>query len=269
MLIKLEKIFTRSFLYAFNKKKFFFAYPFTFVCGIIFLFFRSLSINSSKWMNLCFNFLSIFIIFSILYILSVFLMRVYYHEVKNLKCSYGDILKSSFEKSFHILYISILSIFSFIVLWILFGFLALIKEIPHIGAFLGIFISFITYIIMMIFVFLVIFNFLSLFFVVPQISLKPKVTIKNIFQIVCSFKEKLFLKAILFFVSFFSLYFVSYILFIGASLTKIYFPINLNSIYIGLDEFFIMIPFTILITPFLIFYFNFAIESFNLIYKKD
>ncbi|NGX34919.1 MAG: hypothetical protein K1060chlam1_01281 [Candidatus Anoxychlamydiales bacterium] len=269
MILKdLDKFFTRAFLFSFNKKKLFFTYPFIFLIGIIHIFFRSLVAGPGTWTNLSFIFLPIFISFAILFVLGVFLARIYFHDVKNLKCSYMEILKKSVDKISYTFYISILSIVAFVILWIIFGFLAAIKDIPHIGSFIGVFISIVAYILILFFIVLVILNLLFLFFLTPSISLKPKLKIKGFFEILKNLKKNIFVNFSLFLIAVITVFIPAFLLFISASLTKSYFAIRLDSIYLGLESFFIMLPVSILITPFVIFFFNFAIESFNILHKK-
>ncbi|NGX29718.1 MAG: hypothetical protein K940chlam4_00556 [Candidatus Anoxychlamydiales bacterium] len=265
----LDKCYTRAFLFSFHKKKLFFTYPFIFLIGIIHIFFKSLSVTSGSWATLSFVFLPIFITFAILFVLGVFLARIYYHDVKNLKCSYLGILKKSVDKISQTFYISILSIITFVVLWIVFGFLAAIKDIPHIGSFIGVFISIIAYLLILFFIVLIILNFLFLFFLTPFISLKPKLKIKGFFEVLKNLKKNIFANSSLFLIALATVFIPALFLYISAALTKSYFAIRLDSIYLGLESFFIMIPFSILITPFVIFFFNFAIESFNILHKMD
>ena len=155
------------------------------------------------------------------------------------------------------------------VLWIVFGFLAVIKDIPHIGSFIGVFISVIAYLVILFFIVLVILNFLLLFFLTPSISLKPKLKIKDFIKILKSLRNHVFENSSLFLLTIFTFFVPTFFLCISAILTKNYFAIRLDSIYLGLESFFIMLPFSILITPFVIFFFNFAIESYNILQKMD
>jgi len=270
MILKdLDNCYTRAFLFSFHKKKLFFTYPFIFLIGIIFVFFKSLPQNSGSWSTLSFIFLPIFITFGILFVLGVFLTRIYYHDVKNLKYTYLEILKKSVDKIFQTFYISILSICIFVILWIVFGFLAAIKDIPHIGSFIGVFISIIAYLLILFFIVLVVINFLFLFFLMPSISLKQKLKIKGFFEVLKNLKKNIFANFSLLLIALVTVFIPSVFLYISACFTKSYFAIRLDSIYLGLESFFIMIPFSILITPFVIFFFNFAIESFNILHKIE
>lgn len=265
----LDKCFTRAFLFAIQKKKLFFTYPFIFLTGIIFIFFKSINESAGKWANLSFLFLPIFISFAILFVLGIFLTRIYFHDVKNLKCTYMEILKNSVDKVFQTFYISIFSIFTFVIVWIVFGFLAAIKDIPHIGSFIGVFLSIIAYIFILFFIGLVILNLFLLFFITPMIALKSKMKLRLLLQAFKNLKNQIFVNFSLFLIAFVTFLIAVLIFFIAAVLTKSYFAIRLDSIYFGLENFFIMIPFTILITPFVIFFFNFSLEAYNLMKKKE
>ena len=264
----LDKCFTRAFIYSFAKKKLFFTYPFIFLIGIIFIFFRTLFQTASKWASLSMIFLPILISFAILFILGIFLTRIYYHEVKNLKCTYLDILKRSVDKVSQTFYISIVSLAAFVILWIVFGLIVAVKEIPHVGSFVGVFLSIVAYVIILFFIALCIFNVLALFFVTPML-LKTKLRIKAFSKIFIDLKNRVFINFVHFLIAIATVLFIAIILLIATYLTKVYFAIRLDSIYIGLESFFIMIPFTILITPFVVFYFNFALEAYNLMHQRE
>ncbi len=265
----LDKCYTRAFIFSFHKKKLFFTYPFIFLIGVIHVFFKSLKVSSTTFSSLSFIFLPVFFAFAILFVLGVFLARIYYHEVKHLKCSYMEILKKSIDRISQTFYISIFTIISFVICWIIFGFLAAIKEIPHIGSFIGVFISIIAYLLILFFIVLIILNLSFLFFLIPSLALKPKLKIKGFFEVLKNLKNRVFVNFFLFLIAFITVFIPALFLYVSAVLTKSYFSIRLDSIYLGVESFFIMIPFSVLITPFVIFFFNFAIESFNILYKLD
>lgn len=261
----LEKCFTRAFLFSFNKKKFLFSYPFVFLAAIIFIFFKSMTITANIWVQLSRVFLPIFISFAILLILGTFLIRIHYHEVKSLTCSYREILKKSSSQVLSTFYISVPIIFIFLVLWVIFGIFVGIKNIPHIGSFIGVFMSIIPFLIILSVILLVIFNVAVLFFIAPELSLSQKKKKELIKSISLNFRKNLFANLVLFFIAVILVCIVLFILFLSTIYTKTYFALPINNIYSGFVSFFLMIPFTLFLTPFIIFFFNFALESFNLL----
>jgi len=264
-----EKCFKRAFVHSYNKKKIFFTIPFLLLCGVITVFCRSLIFLSNKWIILGLIFLPIFFSFIILYMLGVFLIRIYYNEVKSLKVSYFEILKKSFNSIISTFFISIPTFLIFLVLWFIFCLFVVLKEIPHIGNLIGIMITSVSFLIIFCVIFLCIFNLISLFFVLPAVTLKSMKKIELVKEVLKNFKHNIIANIMFFLSSIFLVFLISLILFSAAFLTKTYFYIHINNVYVGLQLFFIMIPFIVILTPFVVFFFNFATETYNLLQVKD
>lgn len=265
----LESSFKRAFIHSFDKMKVLFTIPFLFLCGMMIVFCKSISYISNNWFKLILIFLPIFFSFSILYILGVLLVRIYYNEMKKLELSYLEIIRKSFRNIAESLYISIPPVIIFFVLWLIFGLFSALKEIPLIGGFIGVIISFIPFLIILCTIGLCIFNFFVLFFVVPTMSLRAKKKLELVKEVLKNLKKNPQIN-IVFFLSCISLiFFVSFILAITAILTRIYFFIPLNNLFIGFQWFFLMIPLIIFISPMVIFFFNIASENYNILQRKD
>lgn len=268
MIQDLERCFSRAFYFSFNKKKLLFSYPFVFLAGLVFIFFKSMISSANNWIFISKIFLPLFISFAIFFVLGTLLIKIHYHEVKKLGFSYRDILKKSSE-ILNTFYFSVPIIFVFLVLWIIFGIFVGIKNIPHIGSFIGVFLSIIPFLIILMAILLVIFSVGTLFFITPELSLgqkKKKELIKNVFV---NFRKNLFINLMLFFIASIVVFIVLFILFLSVSFTKTYFVLPLNNIYSAFTSFFLMIPFTLFLTPFIVFFFNFALESYNLLKSKE
>jgi len=265
----LERCFKRALIFSFDKKKILFAYPFLFLCGIIFAFARSIAYSSSQWVVLSLIFLPILFSFAIIFILGVFLVKIYYSEVKNQKASYFEVMKSSFDIIIETLHISVPPIFAFVIAWVVFGLFVVIKEIPHIGWFIGVIISIIPFLIVVGSICLCIANLATLFFVTPALALKSQKKLKLVKEVFKNFRKSIFANISFFFIASIFLAFVGLFLVISAYLTKLCFAISIDGLYIGLQWFFIMIPFVLFLTPFVIFFFNFALETYNLLLTKE
>lgn len=265
----IEKCFKRAFLHSFVYKKLVFAIPFLFLCGVIVVFCRSLAFTSNNWVLLALIFLPIFFSFLVLYILGIFLIKIYYYEMKNHKISYREVLKNARKNLKESIYIFILPILIFFILWIIFGLFVILKEIPQIGTFLGIILSFIPFLIIFSTILLVVFNLISLFFALPALTLKGKKKLDLVKDVIRNFKKDPFASITFFSVALFLIFLTTLILSISSSLTLKCFSIPLDDVFIGLQWFFIMIPFIILLSPIVIFFFNFSLEFYNLIQAKD
>lgn len=269
MLKDIERCFTRAVIHTFDKKKILFTLPFLFLCGVSVVFCKSLSFFANSWIMFCLIFLPIFFSSTILYILGVFLVKIYYSEVKNLKSSYFDIFKKSFKSIEATLHISIPPFIIFFLLWIIFGLFVAIKGLPYIGNFIGVMLSIIPFIIILCSILLLVFNLIALFFVVPAIALKEKKRFDLVKEVMINLKKNLLLNITFFISSIFLIFLVILILITSFFLTKVCFSIPLDNIYVGFQWFFVMIPFTIFVAPLVIFFFNVALETYNLVQIKD
>lgn len=264
-----ERCFKRAVSHCYDKKKIFFTIPFLFLCGVIIVFCKTLSYFASGWVTLCLIFLPIFFLFAVLYILGVFLVKIYYNEVKNQKFSYTEVIKKTFGTAIETLNISLLGTLVFFVLWIVFGFFAAIKEIPHIGDFIGVMISIVPFLIVLTSVLLCVFNFSALFFVVPVMVLKGSRRLELIREVIKNLKKNVFISISFFLFSLILIFFICFILIAAAILTKICFPVSTDYLYNGLQWFFMMIPLVVFFAPVVIFFFNISCETYNLLQTRE
>jgi hypothetical protein len=265
-LSELEKSFNRALLLSFSKKKFLLAFPILGICGLIVVLCRTVTFNASGWIVMSLIFLSIFLSSSILLSLGILLIRVYYHEVRNLKASYLDIIKKSWDLILETSYLSIPILFAYLFLWIIFGVFILFKEIPYVGQTIGIILTFAPFLIILISIILCLFYLSMLFFVSPAIALKSEGKL-NLLEILEKIPKHLLSNLIFLGFGLFPLILVVGILTLAAILTGISYFASSQRLSIAFQWFFVMIPFCAFVTPFVIFFFNFAAESYNFVKK--
>ncbi|MEI6243267.1 MAG: hypothetical protein WCP39_07710, partial [Chlamydiota bacterium] len=204
----------------------------------------------------------------ILLSLGVFLIRIYHHEVTNLKFHYRKVLASSWELIIGTSYFAIPSVLLYLLLWICFGIFLLLKEIPFIGPTIGVVLAFAPFLIILSSIVLVLFNFGLLFFVSSAVALKPMHRLAMAQGIFANIKKNLFTSLCLFFVALFPLACVVGVLSLAAVLTGAIYLDDTGLLSVTLQWFFIMIPFSAILTFPTVFFFHFAAETYNLIRGK-
>jgi len=258
----------RAFVHAFNVKKIIFAYPFVFLCGLIVVFSKLLALAANRWIMLSLFFLPILFSVAILYVLGIFLNQIYYKELKNAKVSYFDIMKNSFDKVLASLNISISFVLVFLIIWLIFGLLVAIKQIPHLGMFIAGILSFLPFLLIFGTILLCIVDILVLFFAAPIITFNEKkkfTLIKKIFFE--NFQKNVFESIFQFFIGTAFIFFALFYVYVSAKLTSFLFYIPIKE-YLALKEFFVTILASLFLTPFVIFFFNFSLESYNFFQKR-
>lgn len=261
-------IFNRAVFYTFSKKKLLFVSSVLIMCGLLVVFFRGLAMEANNWVAMSLTFLPIFFCVSILLSMGIVLVRVYHDEIKKKNISYLDITSKSLELIIGASYFSIPIIMSYLLLWMLLGIFILLREIPTIGEFFGVVLSFGPFLINLGALVLCILNISMLFFVAPVVALKGinRMAISKI--LVNRFRRDPFSNMFLALIATFPLLFFIGLLSLAAFLTGSICLTCVKPVYTVLQWFFIMIPFAALLSPAVIFFFNFAAESHVLIQKQ-
>lgn len=264
----LEFLFNRALSYSFDKKKIWTVFSVLILCGILIGFCRTLSYGTNNWVSMSLVFLPIFLSAGILLALGIFIIRLYYHEVKNLKISYRNILFHSWELIIGTTYLSIPPILIYLLLWVVLGIFMLLKEIPGVGEFVGVVLAFAPFLIILSSIFLVFISLAILFFIAPAIALGEKQKFYIAKSVILRLKENVFRNLLFFFISIFPLGFLVGFLSYASHLTGISYIVSEHIVILSVRWFFLMIPFCIFLTPLVIFFFNFAAEFYNFSTKK-
>ena len=269
MILKdLEFCFNRALHYTFSKKKFWMVFPVLILCGILIVFCRALAHGSISWIALSMIFLPIFLSAGILLALGTLLCRIYYHEVKSLTFHIREILSKSLDLIMGTIYLSLPPILIYLLLWAFEGIFMLLKEIPGIGPYMGVFLTIAPFLITLFSILLVIFSFALLFYATPVIAFQEKeklIVFKNIREVT---KKNVFRSAMLFIIAILPLLIVISLLILAAYITNLHYALGTDLLMITIKWFFIMLPFCFFITFGIVFFFNFASESYNLLRKE-
>jgi len=264
----IQFIFNRAVYLSFNKKKLLFVSIILMLCGLMVIFFRGLAVDAGNWVVMSLTFLPIFLCAAVLLSTGIILVRIYHDEIKRKNVNYLEILNKSWELIIGASYFSIPIILSYLILWMLMGIFLLLREIPGVGEFFGVILSFGPFLINLGSLMLCVLNISMLFFVAPVVALRGlnRLAISQI--LINRLRRDIFSNTCLALVATFPLVFFVGLLSLAAFLTGTTCITCHKPVYTVLQWFFIMIPFTALLSPAVIFFFNFAAESHVLMQKQ-
>jgi hypothetical protein len=260
-------IFNRATSLTFVKKKLLLVFIVLALCGLLIVFFRGLAINAGQWMMMSLTFLPFFLCAGVLLSTGIVLTRIYHDEIKKKPISYREILSNTFELIVGASYFSIPIILSYLLLWMLLGIFVLLKQIPGIGEFFAVILVFGPFLLNLGALVLCVLNLAMLFFVTPVVALKGLNRIRVTQILVKRLKSDMFSNIFLALVATFPLLVFIGLLTLAAFLTGTVCYNCENPLHNVLQWFFIMIPFTALLSPAVVFFFNFAAEAHVLLQK--
>lgn len=261
-------IFNRALAHTFSKKKLFFVFAVLILCGVLVVFFRGLAINANYWIILSLTFLPIFLCTGILLSTGIVLVRMYHDEIKKKPVSFKNIFSKSWEIVIGASYFSIPIILSYLLLWMMLGIFVLLKEIPGIGEFFSVILSFGPFLINLGTLVLCLLNISMLFFITPIVALKGLNRLQVSQILVKRLQGDVFSNLFLATIAVLPLLCLIGLLILSAFMTGAICSTCENPLHTVLQWFFMMIPFTAILTPAVIFFFNFAAEAHVLLVKN-
>ena len=264
---EIEQIFNRAFSLSFCKKKLFLVFSVLNLCGILVVLSHMVAVGSNYWLNNSLVFFPTFICAGIFMALGIPLIRIYHDEVKKKNFTYRSILLSSWSLMSKISVFVIPFLLAYLLLWIILGFFYLLKEIPGAGELVGVIFSFGPFLLILGSLVLSASAVFLLFFMTPMVSLKSVISLSLVEEFYSRLKKNLFIHFLLLGVGILPLIIVTGFLILAATLTGMTYAITQRTWAIGLEWFFIMIPFVAFLSPAVVFFFNFAAESFVLMQK--
>jgi len=266
---EVEDIFNRSLRFCFSKKKLCFVFPVLLVCGVLIIFCRAVSISASAWVVMSLSFMPVFLCTGILLAAGVLLIRMYYHEIKGMKVHFRKLLSHSLQSLIGASYLALPLILSYLLLWTLMGVFLLLKGIPGIGDVISVLLAFGPFILVCASLVLSFASLLVLFFVTPYVALKNGVHLRIAEEIIAKMRASAFMNIFLLMIGIAPLLICIGFLTLAAVMTDVHYLSATAPLGVSLEWFFIMVPFTLILTPFVIFFFNFATECYGLLQKKN
>lgn len=264
----IQLLFNRAVGHSYEKKKLLIVFFALALCGIVVVFFRGLAINAGTWVSLSLAFLPIFICSSILLALGIYLIRVYHDEVKRRPFEYLEVLKNSWEILIGSTYFSLPIIMTYLVLWMLMGIFVLLEQLPVIGGFFAVVFAFGPFLLNLGVLTLCLANISLLFFVSPVLAFYGLDGIKTAKILVGKFRNNVFTNIFLASIAILPMLLSFGLLFLAAVMTDTVCADCNRALYAVMQWFFIMIPFTALLSPGVIFFFNFAAEAHVYLQKQ-
>jgi hypothetical protein len=265
---EVEFIFNRALKFTFSRRKLLFTVPILIFCGLIIVCFRALGAKTGDWLSISMTFLPIFFSAAVLLGVGIILARIYHHEVKGLPVSYRKTLRVSKDLMVEVAYLSVPMVLLYLVLWALLGIFYLLKEIPMIGEALGIILSFGPFLLLLGSFVLSMLSIAMLFFVTPSVAFKSSVHFDVLKSVLKKLQFNPFSNVALMFVGLGPLLLVTGLMTIAAIVTGKSYVAAEHPFAIGMEWFFIMLPFSALLAPAVIFFFNFSAEAHVLMVKK-
>jgi hypothetical protein len=265
----LEKAFNRALLLSISRRKLALTFPVLFSLGILSVFCRAVAFESGEWVSMSFSFLPILFSSSILLALGVLLVRLHIHEVKHLTLDFKTLIGSSVDVMIGTASLSILPILTYLLLWTVLGIFFLLREVPVLGDFFSVVLSFGPFLLIFGSLLLCFFNLGLLFFVAPAAALQPLKKMPLAKRVQEILAKKLLTSLVLLTVALIPTFIVGGLLTLAAFLTHESFLVATRSLSVALEWFFIMLPFSLILSPAVIFFFNFAAESYQLLQATE
>ena len=259
---RIEEMFNRAWRLAFSRKKCALVFLALLGCGVLIVFCRTLSIVANPWVLMSLSFLPMFLCAGVLLGTGVLLTRIYYHEVQGNSFKWQRLLVDSFEVFMGAAYLSFPMILGYLVLWTLMGVFYLLRAIPVIGEGIGVLLSFGPFLLVFASLLLGLFALLLLFYATPHLALKKRIEWKVVEEVVERLRVSPLSHIFLLLIGVMPLLLVVGLLILAAVLTGMNYMAAEAVLGVSLQWFFIMIPFSLLLTPFVVFFFNFAMEGF-------
>ncbi len=265
---EIQSIFNRALFNTFDKAKLILCFLVLAMCGVLVVFFKGVSMHTGQWLAQSLTFLPIFLCAGVLFSLGILLIRIYHDEVKQKRVSYRRTLLKSWEVVIGSSYVSIPIILCYLLVWMLLGIFALLSDIPSVGPFFHAILSFAPFLLNLSCLVLILINFALLFYVAPILALKGFNRLHVSRTLMKRFRQDVFANGFMLMIAMLPLMMLLAILSLAAWMTG-----NLCVGCTSVTEtvllwFFIMIPFTAILSPAVVFFFNFAAESHVLIMKQ-
>ena len=264
----LQFIFNRAFTLSLSLKKNLLVFVVLALCGVFVVFCRALAIYASQWIVMSLTFLPIFLSSGLLLSTGIMLIRIYHDEVKGRDVSFTEVFAKSWEVVIGSSYFSIPVILSYLLLWVMLGLFVLLREIPGMGEFFSVIFSFGPFLLNLGSLVLCLISVGTLYLITPILALRGINRLRTSNLLMDRLKSDPFVNILLAGLALFPLVVCSLLLILAAFLT--------GSVCYGCNEawqhalqwFFVMIPFTALLSPSVLFFFNMAAEAHVLIMRN-
>ena len=260
--------FNRAFFFSFSGKKWLLTFLLLALCGLLVVFFRALGMNANEWILLSLSFLPIFLCSGLLLSLGVVLVRAYHDEIKQKPFTYRGIMLQSWELMLGVFYFTIPIILSYLTLWMLLGIFLLLRDLPLVGQFFAVILAFGPFLINLVSLALALFSLSLLFVVAPVVALNGLNHVRVTQIIIRRLQHDPFSNLFFGLVALLPLLLLFGLLILAWVLTGSVCYSCHDPMYIILQWFILMIPFSACLSPAIVFFFNFAAEAHVMLQKQ-
>ncbi|HRW59004.1 MAG TPA: hypothetical protein P5048_05270, partial [Chlamydiales bacterium] len=235
--------------------------------GILFIFFFAISSKGNLWTQLGLMIVPFLVFLALLITLGLFQIRLYQKYLKQEKIHIIEMWQNSFSDMKKVFLSTMPLIVLFVALWMMLGIAWGMAKFPGIGAFFGVFFSFIPFVIVLASFFLILLLGASLFFVTPYFVDQKKKKMQIFNALLQNFMHKPFSHFLLFVAGFLPLFFTTFFVFLAVYVVGQLYFVGPSILYQSIYSLFLMIPISICFTPVLNFLYFFAYESYKILSK--
>jgi hypothetical protein len=256
-----EEMVKRAIEASLKKEKTFLAYPVLLLAALITVFVLALLHQAHDWVIFGAIGVPVYLSLGLLGSLSVFIHRLYYHELKGESIDYKEIFKASMNRMWNGVFLALPLILTHLILWVLMGLFYLLQGVPYAGPIIAVLFSMLPFAFMMVLSLLPLGAFFILFYGSTFFAFDLKVDLDPVRENPLSIAKNFAIATIPLLLG---------ILFLGGIYwaTMELFGITQNIVALSLQRLFLLIPFTFYLTPFVLFFFHFGLESYRHFYKK-
>lgn len=254
--MKIQEMFIRAFQASLTKEKILMVFPLLLTTSILGVLSAALLQSADNWVIFGVISIPMYITFGLLGAASVFLHRIYYHELRGDRVDYKDLFKASINRMLTGTYLALPLIILHLVLWLLMGLFLVLGFIPYLGTIILILLSLIPFAFTVFLCMMPLLVVFALFFISPYFAFDAKPAFDRI-------KELPLVAATHFIVGFFPLLLVGALVTLFYWITMSIFHVDSNIVALTLQRFFLMIPISLYLTPPVLLFFHFALESYR------
>jgi len=260
-MMTLDEMAKRALEASLKKEKIFLAYPILLLTTLISVFVLAILDNAHDWVVFGAISVPVYLSIGLMGSLSVFIHRLYYHELKGETIDYKEIFKASMNRMWNGVFLALPLILTHVILWVLMGLFYLLQGVPYAGPIVAVLFSMLPFAFMMIMTILPLFAFFILFYGSTFFSFDLKVDLDCL-------KENPLTIAKHFAIGTVPLLLGGVVLGVIYWATMDLFGVTNNIVALSLQRLFLLAPFSFYLTPFVLFFFHFGLESYGHFYKK-
>jgi hypothetical protein len=260
-MMTLDEMAKRALEASLKKEKIFLAYPILLLTTLISVFVLAILDNAHDWVVFGAISVPVYLSIGLVGSLSVFIHRLYYHELKGETIDYKEIFKASMNRMWNGVFLALPLILTHVILWVFMGLFYLLQGVPFVGPIIAVLFSMLPFAFMMIMTILPLFAFFILFYGSTFFAFDLKVDLDNL-------KENPLTIAKHFAIGTVPLLLGGVVLGVIYWATMDLFGVTNNIVALSLQRLFLLAPFSFYLTPFVLFFFHFGLESYRHFYKK-